>query len=437
MAYPPDVLVRVIIRPPVRPVVVRARITSPLAVVSDSYLGGFASGRRLRYSDEKQFVWWTPGSCVYLLTHDWYGTNGLWMRNARTGGTVWQDTNFGEGSINWNNWFLKGVFGTPDGGFILYNSSDAFSLRKYTTAAAPVWAYINTDLDDDFYFRGHAEIDNGVLYAGTYTRENGTTGGTREVKVVAVDTSDGSEVWAVTHDMPTPSVDTDANQGLHVSARNGVVWLTFGEQIMALDASDGSVTATTQVDAMSGESDQTLISASYSGGLVTLTQRTVGGTQSWVLRRYALSGSSITQDAATVLSLGADETFLTYQGQMSGSTWVLAGGVTEVGSPDWRQAVLSIDVLEQSQKWFNDSVVFDDTDAFGHYSVAVHGGIVYAGPFADVDSEVYRYWLPDGSMLPDGLLPMPSFSGVVVGIVTPPAPCLGLAPPDPGPGEIM
>ena len=62
MAYPNDVFPRLIIRPPVRPVVVRARITSPLAVVSDSYLGGFASGRRLRYSDAKQFVWWTPDS---------------------------------------------------------------------------------------------------------------------------------------------------------------------------------------------------------------------------------------------------------------------------------------------------------------------------------------------------------------------------------------
>ena len=60
MAIPLDVLPAVIRVPRATPVVVRARITSPLAVESDSYLGGFASGRRLRYSDARQFVWWTP-----------------------------------------------------------------------------------------------------------------------------------------------------------------------------------------------------------------------------------------------------------------------------------------------------------------------------------------------------------------------------------------
>ena len=43
-----------------RPFNLAARITSPLAVESDSYLGGFAGGARLRYLDMMQFVWWTP-----------------------------------------------------------------------------------------------------------------------------------------------------------------------------------------------------------------------------------------------------------------------------------------------------------------------------------------------------------------------------------------
>ena len=41
-----------------RPLVVRARITGPPAVASDSYLGGFARGHRLTYLDQKHFVWW-------------------------------------------------------------------------------------------------------------------------------------------------------------------------------------------------------------------------------------------------------------------------------------------------------------------------------------------------------------------------------------------
>ena len=59
VAYPPDVNREIIVRPALRPVVARARITSPPAVESDSYLGGFARGHRLTYSDEKHFVWWT------------------------------------------------------------------------------------------------------------------------------------------------------------------------------------------------------------------------------------------------------------------------------------------------------------------------------------------------------------------------------------------
>ena len=62
MAYPLDADSRAILRPPLRPVIVRGRITHPPAVVSDSYLGGFARGHRLTYLDEKQFVWWVgPG----------------------------------------------------------------------------------------------------------------------------------------------------------------------------------------------------------------------------------------------------------------------------------------------------------------------------------------------------------------------------------------
>lgn len=45
-----------------RPFSLAARITSPPANESDSYLGGFAQGARLRYLDMMQFVWWTPGT---------------------------------------------------------------------------------------------------------------------------------------------------------------------------------------------------------------------------------------------------------------------------------------------------------------------------------------------------------------------------------------
>ena len=48
--------------PAARPFSLSARITSPLAVESDSYLGGFAVGARLSYLDMMQFVWWTPGA---------------------------------------------------------------------------------------------------------------------------------------------------------------------------------------------------------------------------------------------------------------------------------------------------------------------------------------------------------------------------------------
>ena len=60
MAYPNAVRVEVVNVPPARPLVVRARITSPLALASDSYLGGFASGTRFVLNDAMQFVWWSP-----------------------------------------------------------------------------------------------------------------------------------------------------------------------------------------------------------------------------------------------------------------------------------------------------------------------------------------------------------------------------------------
>ena len=47
------------VQPPARPLAVRARITSPPAVESDSHLGGFARGHRFTYVDAAHFVWWT------------------------------------------------------------------------------------------------------------------------------------------------------------------------------------------------------------------------------------------------------------------------------------------------------------------------------------------------------------------------------------------
>ncbi len=60
MSAPLPVTLETRVLPFERPVIVRARITSPLAVESDSYLGGFASGARLSYLDMMQFVWWAP-----------------------------------------------------------------------------------------------------------------------------------------------------------------------------------------------------------------------------------------------------------------------------------------------------------------------------------------------------------------------------------------
>ena len=62
MALPEDVTLASLVRPRPRALRLAARISSPLAVVSDSYLGGFAGGARLSYLDAKQFVWWTDGS---------------------------------------------------------------------------------------------------------------------------------------------------------------------------------------------------------------------------------------------------------------------------------------------------------------------------------------------------------------------------------------
>ena len=62
MALPEGVTPLVLVRPVPRALRLAARISSPLAVVSDSYLGGFAGGRRLSYADAKQFVWWAPDS---------------------------------------------------------------------------------------------------------------------------------------------------------------------------------------------------------------------------------------------------------------------------------------------------------------------------------------------------------------------------------------
>ena len=60
MAYPLPARIGMIEVPRPRGVVVRARITGPLALESDSYLGGFAAGARFVYSDKMQFVWWSP-----------------------------------------------------------------------------------------------------------------------------------------------------------------------------------------------------------------------------------------------------------------------------------------------------------------------------------------------------------------------------------------
>ena len=50
--------------PLARAVRLRATITSPRAVVSDSHLGGFARGHRLSYLDAMHFVWWASDEIV-------------------------------------------------------------------------------------------------------------------------------------------------------------------------------------------------------------------------------------------------------------------------------------------------------------------------------------------------------------------------------------
>ena len=62
MAYPLPVQAETIITPPARPTTVVGRITSPVAVTSDTYLGGFARGNRFVYLDESHFVWWRDGT---------------------------------------------------------------------------------------------------------------------------------------------------------------------------------------------------------------------------------------------------------------------------------------------------------------------------------------------------------------------------------------
>ena len=59
MAEVPPVEALARVQPPARVLRVRARITSPPAVVSDSHLGGFARGHRFTYTDAAHFVWWT------------------------------------------------------------------------------------------------------------------------------------------------------------------------------------------------------------------------------------------------------------------------------------------------------------------------------------------------------------------------------------------
>ena len=75
MAIPLAVLPASIRDPRDRPVQVRARFTGPVAVSSDSYLGGFASGLQFRYLDEKHFVWWAPGE-MPLPSDGGYGSGG-------------------------------------------------------------------------------------------------------------------------------------------------------------------------------------------------------------------------------------------------------------------------------------------------------------------------------------------------------------------------
>ena len=62
MAEVPPVEALARVQPPARVLRVRARITSPPAVESDSHLGGFARGHRFTYTDAAHFVWWTPDS---------------------------------------------------------------------------------------------------------------------------------------------------------------------------------------------------------------------------------------------------------------------------------------------------------------------------------------------------------------------------------------
>jgi len=62
MAYPEPVEVEAVKSPPLKPLAVVGRISSPLAVTSDTYLGGFARGNRFVYLDESHFVWWRDGT---------------------------------------------------------------------------------------------------------------------------------------------------------------------------------------------------------------------------------------------------------------------------------------------------------------------------------------------------------------------------------------
>ena len=74
MALPESVSSAALVTPFARPLRLSARITSPLATESDSYLGGFASGNRLAYLDAMHFVWWTPNAMPAPTPVEGYGS---------------------------------------------------------------------------------------------------------------------------------------------------------------------------------------------------------------------------------------------------------------------------------------------------------------------------------------------------------------------------
>jgi hypothetical protein len=83
VALPESASLATLERPRERALRLAARITSPAAIEHDSYLGGFASGHHLSYSDAKQFVWW--GATVPAPVTGGYGRDAYGSGNYGEG----------------------------------------------------------------------------------------------------------------------------------------------------------------------------------------------------------------------------------------------------------------------------------------------------------------------------------------------------------------